>query len=700
MMTPSDPPDAGPEDVGDDAGVSSGDTGSVGGASGATEAGDAGGTEDSSPAGSSPSSSGPTEVQRQLQQDSFSPAADQRGPGASRTEAPAQTDTHQEDARRDDVRSSQQRSDAVKTAAQRDTFEAAPKATPASLSPINRPPTPQPATSPTSVPPRPPTTPTGMSPGRPDIFVADRLTNQPRAQALAAQQFPTSRPNTYNVGDKYTNDPNMTGDAWDPNAGMSGGNRIWADTAGRRTNEGMARIGTTDRNPAPSITAREMERFDAAGAPITTLDPKAKPDTSWPDRTPTQTKPELHPDAPPRPTPPAAAPREPTQTKPELSRSAQPRPEEDAAAARRAEDQRVQAPAARAATVRPQTPGGPKVPGPAGGATPQEIRSPTPRTGAFHSGFAGVDRGTVSATAQRPEAYSGRGAAVTQETRVRNGESVTTLQDSHGTRRNGQRDSAPTVQRSDAPEGHIRTSGAVRTQLLNPADANATLAGAPRTNVPLLNDPASGVTAEAHYQGPAINLSGNAYANWTGSGGRPGMDLHVDAKIDANVVSGGGSVTRDFHFNNGGHDYTVRVRMATDGQVGLNGTLRLDVHAGLDRAPSFTVGAEGFGGAQAKLTGGIQVFMDNDQKNPMMQGDLSVMLGAGVGGAYELSATPNTFHTKAYAYAGVGVGVDLNATVDWVKMSNTALPRGTVMPFDPNARWWGPLHQLQWWQGN
>jgi hypothetical protein len=663
------------------AGMSGSDSGPVGGATGA---GGAGGAEGFSPAGGSPSISGPTDVQRRLQEDSFTPASDQRGPGGSqaaetqradaRRSDAQQADTRQEDARRQDIQSSQQRSDAAKS------------------SPANRPPASELS--------RPPTTPTGMSPGKPELFLADRLKNMDRAQPLAGQQFPNSKVNTYNVGDNYTKDPRLPGDHWDDNAGMSRGNQIWADTAARRTNEGMARIATTDPKPDPSITAREMGRFRDAGAPVTTLDPKAAPDRSWPDRTPTQVPPREPTQVPSR-EPTQVPPREPTQLRTEAPRSEQqPRPSEDTAAARKAEDQRLQPPAARAATVRPQVPGGPTRPGPTGGVEPHNIRRPDPRTGPFSAGFSGVNTGRASGTTQAPEAYSGRGAAVTQETRVRNGESATTIQESHGTKRNGQRDSAPTVQRSDAPEGHIRTGVTARTPLLRPAEANATLAGAPRTNVPLLNDPTTGVTAEAHYQGPAINVTGNAYINWTGSNYKPGMDLHVDAKIDANVVSGGGSVTRDFRFNDGRHDYTVRVKMATDGQVGLNGTLKLDMHAGLDRGPSFSVGAEGFAGAQAKLTGSVQVIMDGDDRNPMMQGDLSVMLGAGVGGAYELSASPNSFHTKAYAFAGVGVGVDLNATVNWVEMSNAALPRGMVMPFDPSAQWWGPLHQLQFWQSN
>jgi len=742
MPPAEDPPEAPAADVGGDEGISGGDVSPAGGG----ETGETGATG-ATDAGSSPVSSGPTEVQRQLQTDSFTPSTTQSGPGASRTEPEPRADARREDAQRRDVETSQQqRRDAM----QRDTFQAAGQPrTPTSVPP--RTPTSVPERTPTTVPPRTPTTPTGMSPGKPELFLADRLKNMDETKRLAGKQFPNSSQNTYNVGDNYTKDPRMTGDSWDPKAGMSGGNRIWADTAARRTNEGMARIGTSDPKPEPSITEREMGRFRDAGAPVTKLDPKATPDTSWPDRTPAQTKPELDPNASPRPTPPAAAPREPTQTKPELNPNAGPRPTPPAAAPReptqtrpelnpnagprptppaaapreptvtkpeltkseqptasqkdspaeeQAKEDRLQPPPARAATVRPQTPGGPKQPGPAGGAPKPEVRTPTPRTGAFHSGFRGADVGYSSATTQKPEAYGGRGAATRTETTVRNGESASTTVESHNTRRNGQRDSAPTVSRSGAPEGHIRTSASVRTPLLNPAEARATLAGAPRTDVPLLNDPTTGVKAEAHYQGPAINVTGNAYLNWTGSNMQPGMDLHVDAKVEANVVSGGGSVSRDFKFNDGNHDYTVRVKLATDGQVGMNGTVKLDVHAGLDKPPSFTVGAEGFAGVQGKLGGSVQVFMDGHELNPLMQGDLSINLGAGVGGAFELSASPNSFHTKAYAYAGVGVGVDLNAQMNWVEMSNVALPRGKVMPWDPNAHWVGPLHQLQFWQSN
>ncbi|HEY8206086.1 MAG TPA: hypothetical protein VIG99_01305 [Myxococcaceae bacterium] len=138
MMTPPEPPAAEPADMGGSAGMSDGGgMGPVGGATDAGSAGDAGGA--SGAEGISSSSSGPTEVQRQLQQDSFQPASEQRGSGANQADAQQadarSADAQQADARRDDIRQSDQKRDAVTMSARRDTFEASARRSPPTTAP-------------------------------------------------------------------------------------------------------------------------------------------------------------------------------------------------------------------------------------------------------------------------------------------------------------------------------------------------------------------------------------------------------------------------------------------------------------------------------------------------------------------------------------------------------------------------------------
>ncbi|HYV46061.1 MAG TPA: hypothetical protein VFA20_14425 [Myxococcaceae bacterium] len=113
-MPADEPADSG--DVGDVGPADGGDSGEVGGVD------EAGGAPESST-----SSSEPTEVQRDLQQDQFEPAAEQSGGSERPAEAP-QADARQADVQRDEVRRGEQHRDEFEASARRPSAAPAPQA--------------------------------------------------------------------------------------------------------------------------------------------------------------------------------------------------------------------------------------------------------------------------------------------------------------------------------------------------------------------------------------------------------------------------------------------------------------------------------------------------------------------------------------------------------------------------------------------
>ena len=165
-----------------------------------------------------------------------------------------------------------------------------------------------------------------------------------------------------------------------------------------------------------------------------------------------------------------------------------------------------------------------------------------------------------------------------------------------------------------------------------------------------------GVKTDAYFQGPSFKMEGSASAKQAGFG----VDVDVSLKIDANLFKAGASAEKEFKFKVGGEDVTVKVKLGAEGQVGINGELKLKLHVGKDGI-SIQAGAEGFAGAKGSLSGSIEAKING---NEVGSGEIKLTAAAGVAGGAEFEAGLTHFRTKAYLAVGVGLGVEISGKVN------------------------------------
>lgn len=179
-----------------------------------------------------------------------------------------------------------------------------------------------------------------------------------------------------------------------------------------------------------------------------------------------------------------------------------------------------------------------------------------------------------------------------------------------------------------------------------------------------------GVKTDAYYQGPSFKMEGSASAKKAGFG----VDIDVSLKIDANLFKAGASAEKEFKFKVGGEDVSVKVKLGAEGQVGINGELKLKLHVGKDGI-SVQAGAEGFAGAKGTLSGTIEANINGKQVGA---GDIRLTAAAGVAAGAEFEAGLTHFRTKAYLAVGVGLGVEISGRVNAANLarggSAVALP--------------------------
>ncbi len=181
-----------------------------------------------------------------------------------------------------------------------------------------------------------------------------------------------------------------------------------------------------------------------------------------------------------------------------------------------------------------------------------------------------------------------------------------------------------------------------------------------------------GVKGEAYFQGPSFKMEGSASAKQAGFG----VDVDVSLKIDANLFKAGASAEKEFKFKVGGEDVSVKVNLGAEGQVGINGELKLKLHVGKDGI-SIQAGADGFAGAKGSLSGSIKASING---NEVGAGEIKLTAAAGVAAGAEFEAGLTHFRTKAYLAVGVGLGVEISGKVNAANLAKGGA--AVALPFN------------------
>ena len=169
-----------------------------------------------------------------------------------------------------------------------------------------------------------------------------------------------------------------------------------------------------------------------------------------------------------------------------------------------------------------------------------------------------------------------------------------------------------------------------------------------------------GVNWQAGVSGPELKVDGGAKAT-IGTGG---IDVKADVKIDASLVKAGASAEKVIPVTlPGGEKLQIKVNLGALGEVGANGDLHVNVHLGTDGKVTCDAYASGFVGAQAGLTGAIEVDHGHDTI-AKASATLSAYAGAGASAEFhgKVGFDGVDFGAKAAAVAGAGFGVDLEGS--------------------------------------
>jgi len=204
-------------------------------------------------------------------------------------------------------------------------------------------------------------------------------------------------------------------------------------------------------------------------------------------------------------------------------------------------------------------------------------------------------------------------------------------------------------------EEEVKNSGVSKEMKTTLVEGKKTLAEAGDTEHHVGTEK-GGVKLDAYYQGPSFKMDGEASLTKKDFG----VDIDVKLKVDANLIKGGASAEKEFKFKVNGEDVTVKVKLGADGQVGVNGELKLKFHVGKDGV-SVSAGAEGFIGAKGSLAGSLSVDINGKEA---ASGEIKLTVAAGAMAGAEFEAGLTHFKAKAYAAVGVGVGIEISGNVN------------------------------------
>ncbi|MCY1021054.1 Circumsporozoite protein [Pyxidicoccus sp. MSG2] len=170
-----------------------------------------------------------------------------------------------------------------------------------------------------------------------------------------------------------------------------------------------------------------------------------------------------------------------------------------------------------------------------------------------------------------------------------------------------------------------------------------------------------GIETRAYAQGPSLTADARVDADI----GLSGIDVSLDVDIDATAVEAGAGASKTVEFEIAGEQYSVELDVEAMGRIGADGHINLDLHVGTDGNVSISAAASGFAGAQASLTGSIELKHEGDT---LASGSITASASAGVSGDAHanigLDGGNLEFDVGVEATAGLGLGVEVEGSVN------------------------------------
>ncbi|MCY1044761.1 Circumsporozoite protein [Corallococcus sp. bb12-1] len=170
-----------------------------------------------------------------------------------------------------------------------------------------------------------------------------------------------------------------------------------------------------------------------------------------------------------------------------------------------------------------------------------------------------------------------------------------------------------------------------------------------------------GINTNAYVQGPTFSADASVDADI----GLSGIDVNVQVDVSANLLEAGASATKTVEFEIAGEQYSVELDLSALGKIGAEGSIDLDLHVGTDGDVSISAAASGFAGAQASLTGAIELKHEDDT---LASASITASASAGVSGDAHADIGLNggnlEFDVGVEATAGLGLGVEVEGSVN------------------------------------
>ncbi|WP_426753982.1 Circumsporozoite protein [Myxococcus sp. Y35] len=219
---------------------------------------------------------------------------------------------------------------------------------------------------------------------------------------------------------------------------------------------------------------------------------------------------------------------------------------------------------------------------------------------------------------------------------------------------------APAQGGRNSPRVDTQASGSVEQPRQNALSAQSSFtAGGARAEVSGTGP--GGIDTRAHVQGPTFSADAQVDADI----GLSGIDVSVDIDIEANLLEAGAGASKTVEFEIAGEEYSVELDLEALGKIGAEGSIELDLHVGTDGNVSINAAASGFAGAQASLTGSIEL---KHEDNTLASGSITASASAGVSGDAHADIGINNgnleFDVGVEATAGLGLGVEIEGSVN------------------------------------
>lgn len=168
----------------------------------------------------------------------------------------------------------------------------------------------------------------------------------------------------------------------------------------------------------------------------------------------------------------------------------------------------------------------------------------------------------------------------------------------------------------------------------------------------------AGLDLSGDVHGPSLSVSGNVSAT---ASVNKGLEVDVNANIDASLASAHGDVRKTFPVTVKGQTFNVTLDLAANGDVGADGHIHIKLDIGRSGV-SASASVDGFAGAKAGLTGTISVA--NADGGELAHGSLNLEAQAGVSGSAggSVGIENGQLHFDAHASGAVGAGMGFHVS--------------------------------------